>query len=53
MRKALGLLVVLCGFKMTSESKVEIADLAQAVNPDIKIFEMLCDGNGKLSPRPR
>jgi hypothetical protein len=40
------------GAKMTTESKTEIIGLAQAVNPNIKIFEMFHDANGELQPRP-
>lgn len=41
------------GAKMTAESKAEIVELAQAVNPSIKVFEMFHDANGQLQPRPQ
>jgi hypothetical protein len=41
------------GLKMTVKAKLEMFDLAQAVNPDIRIFETSIDKNGALSFRER
>ena len=41
------------GVKMAVESKTEIIGLAQAVNPNIKIFEMFYDASGQLQTRPQ
>ena len=39
------------GLKMTNETKIEMIDLAEAVNPKISVYEAYLDGNGKLSFR--
>jgi DUF2971 family protein len=41
------------GANQPSAVKADIVKLAQAVNPEIKIFDMACDKNGKLTFRPR
>jgi hypothetical protein len=41
------------GAKMTSETKAEIVELAQAVNPHIEIFEMIYDSGGRLVAQPK
>jgi len=41
------------GAKMTTESKAEIVGLAQAINSNIKVFEMFHDENGQLQARPQ
>jgi hypothetical protein len=39
------------GHKMSDETKSEIIGLAQAVNPEIKLFETFLDADGRLSFR--